>query len=120
MGSCGGRDSSLSAPEPYEFSATRTAVAVIFAILTICLLVLGVILAVKPLRRSVVCPQCKTRNSSAALQCPNCQRVGLKGKVSAGGIGPAEVVWTCPACKTVIGNITCKRCGTSLQNRFTT
>jgi hypothetical protein len=92
----------------------------IFGILALCLLALAVVAAVRPLKRTVVCPKCSTRNSSSDLQCANCRRVGLKGKVSAGGIGPAHVTWACPACKAVLTHISCKQCGSSLEKLFTT
>jgi len=91
----------------------------VFGILVIALLAAGVIYAFMPLRRSEVCPKCSTQNSSRQIQCPNCRHVGLKGKVSAGGIGPAHVTWTCPACKKSPAEITCKRCGSGLLKLFT-
>jgi hypothetical protein len=91
-----------------------------FGILALFLLALAVVAAVRPLKRTVVCPKCRTKNSSIDLQCPNCQRLGPKGKVSAGGIGPAHVTWACPACKTILSHISCKQCGNSLETLFTT
>jgi ribosomal protein L40E len=91
-----------------------------FAILILVVIVLGIVVAFMPFRRSVVCPNCNTRNSSSELQCSNCKHLGLRGKVFAGGVGPARVTWTCQACKTVARDVTCKRCGASLLKLFTT
>ena len=91
----------------------------VFGILALSLLALAVIVAVRPFRRSVVCPKCNTKNSSSELQCARCQHVGLRGKVSAGGIGAAHVTWSCPACRSTLSELNCKRCGNSLQTLFT-
>jgi hypothetical protein len=89
----------------------------IFVVFIVALAILGAIVGV---RRTVKCPKCAEKTTSAQMKCGNCGHVGFKGKVIPGSLGgtKAQVEWTCPACRAPSTVILCTKCGTNLGHLF--